>query len=95
MIGTEGAKTRSKMQITHFLLRYSFREAYSTSCGRKGTVGDPTGAYSAEEIGKRGDCHSDKRSSKMQKTHFLRAMFMLPKHTLVVGLKQKSFFDFS
>ncbi|WP_043932804.1 hypothetical protein [Bacillus sp. EB01] len=37
----------------------------------------------------------DKRSSKMQKTHFLRAMFMLPKHTLVVGLKEKSLFDFT
>jgi hypothetical protein len=37
----------------------------------------------------------EKRSSKMQKAHFLRAMPMLPKHTLVVGLKEKSLFDFT
>ncbi len=57
-------------------------------------MGDPAGVH-AEEIEKRGDCSSDKRSSKMQKTHFLRAMSMLPKHTLVGGLKQKSLLDFS
>jgi hypothetical protein len=41
LIGAEGAKTRSKMQKTHFLLRCFFREDYSTSCGSSGTGETP------------------------------------------------------
>ncbi len=40
--------TRSKMQKAHFLLRCFFRDDYSTSCGRSGSAGDPTGACAEE-----------------------------------------------
>jgi hypothetical protein len=55
LIGAEGAKTRSKMQKTHFLLRCFFREDYSTSCGSSGT-GETPQEQSDEEKEIRGDC---------------------------------------
>jgi hypothetical protein len=36
LVGAEGAKTRSKMQRAHFLLRCFFWGDYPTSYGRKG-----------------------------------------------------------
>ncbi|ALC88861.1 hypothetical protein AM500_02890 [Bacillus sp. FJAT-18017] len=47
-IGAEGAKTRSKMQKTHFLLRWLFQGRLFNVLRDKRSVGDPTGA-SAEE----------------------------------------------
>ena len=41
LIVAEGVKTRSKMQKAHFLLRYLFRDDYSTSCGSSGTGETP------------------------------------------------------
>ncbi|ALC89316.1 hypothetical protein AM500_05585 [Bacillus sp. FJAT-18017] len=55
MIGAEGAKTRSKMQRAHFLLRCIFWGDYPTSYGRKGQCETPQ-EQSDEEIEKRGDC---------------------------------------
>ncbi|WP_155922266.1 hypothetical protein [Bacillus sp. EB01] len=57
-------------------------------------MGDPTGAR-AEEIEKRGDCPAPTALLENAKNAFSSWMSMLPKHTLVGGLKQKSLFDFS